>query len=170
MNNFKEEILTAISNHPMVTSSELMDEMMLDQGLKPKLARSLSELKKDGFLVSVKGESGLLEWSVIDGSGALDTVCPKPEMKFDIRKVSDEKVDKVVKKQEKEADYIPDYAVIGFKHGGSDRVFGTIDECLDSAREVVMLSQESANIYQVMLKPIAKYDYVPASFNLKWID
>jgi hypothetical protein len=101
----------------------LMDEMMLDDAVKPKLARSLSELKKDGYLESVKGESGLLEWSVVDGSGALDTVCPKPEMKFSIRKVEDEKVDEVVEveAEKEQEDYVPEYAVIGFKHSGDDQ-------------------------------------------------
>ena len=170
MKEFKQEILSAIKGHPMVTSLDLMDEMMLDEGLKPKLARSLSELKKDGYLVSVKGDSGLLEWSVVDGSGALDTVCPKPEMKFDIRKVVDEKVDEVVEKQEKETDYVSEYAVIGFQHSGYDHIFGTIEECLDDAKDWVSSAMESVDISQVMLKPVATYNYVPASVNLKWLD
>jgi hypothetical protein len=170
MNEFKQEILAAIESHPMVTSVDLMAEMMLDDSVKPKLARSLSELKKDGYLESVKGESGLLEWSVVDGSGALDTVCPKPEMKFSIRKVEDEKVDEVVEEQEKETDYVPEYAVIGFKHSGDDRVFGTIEECLDDAKVWVSDEMESINIYQVMVKPIAKYDFIPARTELNWLD
>jgi hypothetical protein len=170
MNEFKQEILAAIESHPMVTSLDLMDEMMLDESVKPKLARSLSELKKDGYLDSVKGESGLLEWSVVDGSSALDTVCPKPEMKFSIRKVEDEKVDEVVEEQEKETDYVPEYAVIGFKHSADDEVFGTFEECLDDARIWVGDGIESVNIYQVMVKPIARYEYVPAKFELNWLD
>jgi hypothetical protein len=172
MNEFKQEILAAIESHPMVTSLDLMDEMMLDESVKPKLARSLSELKKDGYLDSVKGESGLLEWSVVDGSGALDTVCPKPEMKFSIRKVEDEKVDEPVKveAEKEQEDYVPEYAVIGFKHSADDEVFGTFEECLDDARIWVGDGIESVNIYQVMVKPIAKYDFIPARTELNWLD
>ena len=54
------------------------------------------------------------------------------------------------------------HAVIGYQHGASDRVFSTIDECLDDAKTWVSDKMESLNIYQVMLNQVAKCDYVPA--------
>jgi hypothetical protein len=53
---------------------------------------------------------------------------------------------------------------------GMIRVFGTIEECLDDAKVWVNCEMESVNIYQVMVKPIARYEYVPAKFELNWID
>ena len=87
-------------------------------------------------------------------------------MKFDIKKV----VDEAVEKQEKETDYAPGYAVIGYRHSGNDRVFGMLDECLDDAKVWVNDARESVDISQVMVKTIASYDYIPASVSLKWID
>jgi DNA-binding MarR family transcriptional regulator len=169
MNEFKQQVLSAIDNHTGFTTNDYLDDMRLDQSDKPKLSRVLSELKKDGYVSSVMGEDKLLCWSLTP-QGAAYVAENRKGLKLDMIPQPQCNPDDVAFKVNDKSFNESDYAVIGYKHSGDDRTFGTLDECLDDARVWVNSEMESVDISQVMVKPIAKYDYVPAKVELNWID
>lgn len=149
MNEFKKQVLDAINKHPGFTTNEYLADMLLDKSEKPKLARVLSELKKDGYVSSVMGEEKLLCWSLTP-KGEAYVAENRKGLKFDvIPQAQHDPDDDAVK-----VDEVGLYNVVT-KNGSFIPGYKTIDEAIEKCQAL-----GGGEVVKVIQKTVAKVEPV----------
>lgn len=152
MNEFKQQVLDAINKHPGFTTNDYFEDMLLNKSDKPKLARVLSELKKDGYVSSVIGDKKLLCWSLTpQGETYIDE--SRKGLKFDIIPKSDNPDDTAVK--DEGVGYVVEYEVKTLKDGISPQKTSTKEDAIKMAEEL-----GGGCIFEVKRKKVAEVNPV----------
>lgn len=152
MNEFKRQVLDAINKHPGFTTNDYFEDMLLDKSDKPKLARVLSELKKDGYVSSVMGEDKLLCWSLTP-KGVAYVAENRKGLKFDV--IPQAQNSDAVAVNDECVGYVVEYEVKTLKSGFLPQKASSKEMAIQMAKEL-----GGGCIFEVKRKKVAEVNPV----------
>lgn len=161
MNEFKQQVLNEINKHPGLTTNEYLADMLLDKSDKPKLARVLTELKKDGYVSSVMGEDKLLCWSLTP-KGETYVAESSKGLKFDAVPQTQHNTDDVAVNDEC-VGYVVEYEVKTLKGGFLPQKASSKEKAIQMAKEL-----GGGCIFEVERKKVAEVNPV-TTFEIRHI-